>query len=430
MRIVIAIVVFSILILFHELGHFWLAKKNGIIVDEFSLGMGPRILSFTKNGTKYSLKIFPFGGSCAMRGEDGEEEEPGSFNAASIWGRISVVAAGPIFNFILAFVIAIIIVGAVGYDTPEVMVVREGSAVATAGLLEGDVITKFQGKRIAIGRDLYNIENLSGVKAEETIVEFIRDGEKQTINYLPDSIEQYMVGITYAGEDPKAKAEVWGVSIGSAMAAAGILPQDVITSIDGIAIDTAADLSKYFEENPLTGEELQIIFERDGKSKETSVVPIKTLRVDIGFGYNINTAKTTPLGVVRYALEEMRFWVDTTFQTLKMFVTGRVSVSELSGPIGVIDVIGDTYESGKEQGALVTWMMVLQIMLLMSVNLGIMNLLPLPALDGGRLIFLLIEAVRGKPTNRKVEGTIHFIGIILLLSLMVYVTFNDILKLF
>ena len=430
MRIIIAIVIFSIIILFHELGHFLFAKKAGIIVEEFSLGMGPRLLSTVKNGTRYSLKVFPFGGSCAMRDEDGEGEAAGSFNSASIGGRIATVAAGPIFNFILAFVIAVIIVGVIGYDPPQVMAVEAGSPVAEAGLLEGDVITRFNGKRIAIGRDLYNYETFRGLKEEEITVEFKREGEKQTITYMPTSVDRFMLGFTYPGDSDTLPAEVSSVVIGSAMAKAGIMPKDVITGINGTPITTAKELDNYFNENPMTGEEVQLSFERDGKQKEASITPIKTTSVDMGFGYNMGRVRATPLGTVRYAVEEMRFWVDTTFASVRMLITGQVGINEMSGPIGVINVIGDVYEGGKEEGALITWMSVLNIMLLLSVNLGVLNLLPLPALDGGRLIFLLLEAVRGRPTNRKVEGIINLAGFALLMALMVYVTFNDIFKLF
>ena len=132
--------------IYHELGHFLLAKKNGIVVTEFSLGMGPRLFSTQKGETRYSIKLFPIGGSCAMLGEDtGEEELPGTFNAAPVWGRISVVSAGPIFNFVLAFLLSVIITGFVGYDPAEIMEVEKGSPAAEAGLREGDIVTEFDG---------------------------------------------------------------------------------------------------------------------------------------------------------------------------------------------------------------------------------------------------------------------------------------------
>ena len=139
----IAVIIFSVVILIHELGHFLLAKKNHIEVVEFSLGMGPRIISTVKGGTRYSVKLLPLGGSCAMLGEDMEDESKGTFNGAPVCGRIATVAAGPVFNFILAFVFAVLIVTLVGYDPAEVTQVESGSTVAEAGLQEGDIIKEY-----------------------------------------------------------------------------------------------------------------------------------------------------------------------------------------------------------------------------------------------------------------------------------------------
>ena len=140
MGIIIAVILFSAIVLIHELGHFLLAKKNKITVTEFSFGMGPRLVSTVKGGTRYSIKLLPIGGSCAMLGEDMDEDSQGTFGSASVWSRISVVAAGPIFNFILAFVLAVIIVACLGYAPAQVMDVTEGSAAEQAGLQDGDVI--------------------------------------------------------------------------------------------------------------------------------------------------------------------------------------------------------------------------------------------------------------------------------------------------
>ena len=135
MGIVIALLVFGFLVFFHELGHFLLAKKNGIAVTEFSIGMGPRLFSFVRGETRYSLKAFPFGGSCQMLGEDGESTDESAFHNRSVWARISVVVAGPIFNFILAFLLALIVIGYVGYDKPVVIGVMEGFPAEEAGLM-------------------------------------------------------------------------------------------------------------------------------------------------------------------------------------------------------------------------------------------------------------------------------------------------------
>ena len=154
MKILIAVIIFSVLVLFHELGHFLLAKKNGIVVQQFSLGMGPTLISTQKGETEYCLKLLPLGGSCMMLGEDEDSEALGSFNSASVWGRIAVIAAGPVFNFIMAFVLSVIIVAMMGYVPSRVTSVPEDSPAYEAGLRGGEQIMEFQGYSIDVGQDL------------------------------------------------------------------------------------------------------------------------------------------------------------------------------------------------------------------------------------------------------------------------------------
>lgn len=422
MKFIIALLVFSVIILFHELGHFLLAKRNNIAVTEFSLGMGPRLLSTEKGGTRYSLKLFPIGGSCMMVGEDDDDTTEGSFNNASVWARISVVAAGPIFNFILAFVFAMIITSVVGYDPAKVLQVTEGSPAAEAGLQEGDVITEFQGRHISIGRDLDSYMNLHGLQDEEISLTYKRDGKKYNIAYTADSEERYMLGFYYMSE---GEPQITQVMIGSSMAEAGVMPGDIIREINGVAVADAQELQEYLAEHPLNGSEVTLGMERDGKVETIVATPQMTKTVDSGFVYNIYREKTNFLGVMKYSAVEVRYWISSTVESLMMFVKGQFSVNDLSGPVGIIDVIGDSYEEAKEEGAVMVWMQMLYWAILLSANLGVMNLLPIPALDGGRLVFLLIEAVRKKRLNPNVEGMIHFAGFMLLMLLMIFVMFND-----
>lgn len=422
MKIIIALLVFSVIILFHELGHFLLAKRNNIAVTEFSLGMGPRLLSTEKGGTRYSLKLFPIGGSCMMVGEDDDDNTEGSFNNASVWARISVVAAGPIFNFILAFVFAMIITSVVGYDPAKVLQVTEGSPAAEAGLQEGDVITEFQSRHISIGRDLDSYMNLHGLQDEEISLTYKRDGKKYDITYTADSEKRYMLGFYYMTE---GEPQITQVMIGSSMAEAGVMPGDIIREINGVAVADAKELQEYLSGHPLDGSEVTLGMERDGKVETIVATPQMTKTVDSGFVYNIYREKTNFLGVMKYSAVEVRYWISSTIESLIMFVKGQFSVNDLSGPVGIIDVIGDSYEEAKEEGAVMVWMQMLYWAILLSANLGVMNLLPIPALDGGRLVFLLIEALRKKRLNPNVEGMIHFAGFMLLMLLMVFVMFND-----
>ena len=422
MKILIALLVFSVIVLFHELGHFLLAKRNGIAVTEISLGMGPRLLSTEKGGTRYSLKLFPIGGSCMMVGEDEDDDSEGSFNNASVWARISVVAAGPIFNFILAFVFAMIITSVVGYDPARVLQVTEGSPAAQAGLKEGDIITEFQGRHISIGRDLDSYMTLHGLKDEEISLTYERDGKKHDIQFQANSESRYMLGFTYLSE---GTPEITQVMLNSAMAKAGVMPGDIIREINGTAVADSQELQAYLQEHPLDGTEITLGIERDGKVETISAIPQMTKQVDSGFIYNIYREKTNFLGVMKYSAVEVRYWVSTTVESLMMLIKGQFSVNDLSGPVGIIDVIGDSYEEAKSEGAMMVWMQMLYWAILLSANLGVMNLLPIPALDGGRLVFLLIESVRKKRLNPNVEGMIHFAGFVLLMMLMVFVMFND-----
>lgn len=426
LNILIAIIIFSVIVVFHELGHFLLAKKNGIEVTEFSLGMGPRLLSTVKGNTRYSLKLFPIGGSCMMVGEDGEEEGPGSFGHASVWGRISVVAAGPIFNFILAFVFALVITSVMGYDPPKVLSVEENSPTEEAGLQVGDIITSFQGKHISIGRDISLYESLYGMQQDQIKMTVKRDGKKIDLNFKAASEKKYMLGFSYV---PDGEPEITEVFVDGAMMKAGVLAGDVITAVDGTKVSTGEELQAYLEEHPLGENTVTITVSRDGNEKEFTVQPTVRTQVSTGFVYNLYREKTNFFGVLKYSAVEVRYWISSTIDSLGLLIKGTFRVNDLSGPVGIVDAIGSSVEEAKSEGAVVMWMQMFYWAILLSANLGVMNLLPLPALDGGRLVFLLIEAVTKKKVNPNIEGMIHFAGFVLLMALMVFVFMNDLKRL-
>ena len=348
MKIILALLIFSVIVIVHELGHFLLAKFNGITVTEFSLGMGPRILSTVKGGTRYSWKLLPFGGSCMMLGEDMEDTGEGSFGSKSVWARISVVAAGPIFNFLLAYVMSVFIIGSIGYDQPVILAVTDGYAAEQAGIQVGDVITEINGKKIHSYREVsnYNMfhqeEFQTGAPGK---IKYMREGQEYAVNLIP-------------------------ADNGSGR------------HILGIAGNT---------------------------------------------NYRI---KCSSLEVLKYSAYEVKYWIELTFSSLKMMLQGQVTLDDVSGPVGVVDMIGETYEESKEDGVFYIWLNMLNMAILLTANLGVMNLLPIPALDGGRLVFLIIEAVRRKRLDPETEGKIHFAGLMLLMMFMVVVMFNDVKKLF
>lgn len=423
MSIILTLIVFSILVFVHEFGHFIMAKKNGICVVEFSIGMGPRLFSFDKGETKYSWKLVPFGGSCQMLGEDEDvEDNERAFNNKSVWARMVVLAAGPVFNFFLAFVLSVIVIGSVGYDPCIVFEPDEGTAVEEAGLREGDVITEYNGKNIVISRDLFLQEYMYPVTEDDITIKYERDGKEHTATVTPKEV--YSMGISYYADDKPA--EISSVVSGSAIEDAGIKAGDIITSINGEKIKAGKDISSYLEENPLTADNIELELERDGKTFEKSVKPRTTY--SIGLQYNTGRVKTNALGVLRYSFTEMRYDTESVIKSLWMLITGKIGSDAVSGPVGIANIVDDAYEQTKSQGAFDVFLNMAYLTVLFSVNLGVVNLIPFPALDGGRLLFLIIEAIRRKPVPKEKEAMVHLVGMAILMVLMVFILFNDIKK--
>ena len=427
MGIVLALIVFSILILFHELGHFLLAKKNGIFVTEFSLGLGPRLISHKFGETRYSIKLLPFGGSCAMLGEDEDNADERAFNNKSVWARMSVIAAGPIFNFILAFVAAVIVVGAIGYDPCIITSINEDSSLKNEDIKEGDIITEINGVKVDVGRQLYLEEYVNPYTKEDVKIKYIRDGKKYEIT-VP-TVEKYMLGIYYTAKENEP-ASVSTISKNGAFAKAGAEKDDIITSVDGVAINNGKELMEYFEKHPLTGEEIEVTISRKGEEKNITVKP--NITYTLGFTYNVNgRVEAKNVGeVLKYSFVELQYGAESVFKSFQMLFTGKAGMDDISGPVGIVDLMDEAYSETKSEGWLIVIMNLLNYMILFSVNLGILNLIPFPALDGGRLFFLLIEAIRRKPVSREKEGIVNFVGLMILMIFMVYVMFNDIMKIF
>lgn len=352
MTVILFIVIFGVVVIAHEFGHFLLAKANGIHVIEFAVGMGPTLCSFQKKGTKYSLKLFPIGGACMFEGEDGlaeKEGEPGegSFLKAGVWGRISTVIAGPLFNLLLAFIIAFIMVnmaGVIAIRDPVVSQVSEGGGAEAAGLQSGDKIIALNGEKIKLYQE----------------------------------ISLYMQA-SYRGGD------------------------------------------------------VEVGYERDGVKYTTTLTPQYDEAAGIYLLGVMNEDFVEPKGIAtfRYAWYEMRYSLKATYKSLGMLFGGRVSREDVAGPVGIaVNVVGKTYDTAKQYGWESVLLSMLNITLMLSVNLGILNLLPIPALDGGRLVFLLLEVVRGKPVPPEKEGMVHFIGLMFFMVLMVFIFFNDLANIF
>jgi len=436
MSILIAFIVFGVLVFIHELGHMLLAKKNGVGVTEFSIGMGPRIFSYDKGGTKYSLKLIPFGGSCMMVGEMDESDAEDAFHNRSVWARISVVVAGPVFNIVLAFLLSIIIIGVVGYDPAIVTSVDENSAAYTAGLRRGDKIVEYNGVNVTFGREVYLEEYINPViDATPLEITYERDGKEYEITIVPDYHEPYYIGINYT---PTGEyAEILGLVEGGAMQAAGVKVGDKIVAFNGIEFESGEALGEYLAVTDMTEEPVTVVLDRAGERYTVTVTPKKSPYYSSGFTYNMYRVDAeSPIKTLKYSVLELKYQISSVYKSLLMLFKGQLGMNDLSGPVGIVDMVGTVVEESQNDDA-DTWTNVKNVLLnvmnltvILSVSLGVMDLLPLPALDGGRLVFLVIEAVRGKPISREKEGIVHFIGFALLMILMVFVLFNDVRKIF
>ena len=431
MQYIIAVLILGVCILFHEFGHFLLARLNGITVLEFALGMGPVLFKHKskKSGTVYAFKLLPFGGSCSMLGEDEDNTEPGSFLSKNVWRRISVVAAGPVFNFILAFFCSMIVIGIAGFDPARVVEVESGLPAAEAGLQEGDLITRYEGNGISSGRELYADISLDKVPTDRIRLTYKRDGEKHTVTYVPETSERYLLGFSYSADGDQV--EITSLTPGSPISKAGVQPGDIITGIDDHEVTTAQSLISYLQDNPLDGSPVDINYTHNGRQKTAyQVSPDYVTEASLGFSFNLAREKAGFFGTIRDSFYDIGYWIHVTYKSLLSLLTGKFSVNDMSGPVGVVSTIGDAYEEAAPEGALVTFLTMMNMLVLITANLGVMNLLPLPALDGGRLLFMIIEVIRRKPVNREIEGRVHLTGLMILLAFMVYVTIHDIWKLF
>ncbi len=350
MGIVIAILVFGLIVTVHEFGHFICAKLSGIKVIEFAIGMGPKILQKKKGETKYSLRLLPVGGYCAMEGEDSTNSDPRSFRNAKLWKRIIVLAAGAGMNFVLGFVMLIVLVSMM-------------DAVPTT------IISDF-------------------CKAQSD------NGE---ISYIAESYET------------------------------GLMRDDKIISIDGTRVYSTLDLNYIFDTLDKSKGH-RVIVKRNGSRKTIDDVVFHKMEegggaVDFGVIYK----NKNPLTVIKGSGDIFMSMTHIVGLSLKQMFTGNMKKEDVSGPVGVVSVISSSAENTKSFiDALYN---VIYLTALISINVGIFNLLPIPGLDGGRLLFCFIELIRRKPVKPEHEGYVHLAGMVLLFGVMIFATYNDIVKL-
>lgn len=338
MSIIISVLVFSVIIIVHEFGHFIIAKLSGIKVNEFSIGMGPKLVSVTKGDTDYSIRAFPIGGFVAMEGEDEESEAEGSFTSVPVQNRIAVVVAGAVMNMILGFAVLCFLTAMQPAITSRtVSSFYEGAMTQQTGLQVGDEIVAINGRKCYVANDIiYEFARTQNGTADFTV---IRNGIK--------------------------------------------------TQLEDVTFETYTDENGY-----------------------------RQLVID----FTVYPVEKTVFSVMQEAANWTISIARMLFLSLVDLVSGRVAINQMSGPVGIVSAISEAVSYGYES--------VLLILAIITINLGVFNLLPFPALDGGRLVFLLLELVRGKPINQKYEILVNTAGMLMLLAFMVFVTFSDVTKFF
>lgn len=476
--IIAALLIFTVIVVIHEFGHFLLAKKHGVGVPEFSIGMGPRLITVAKTAqgfkcrllctqskfdsleewkdvTKYSWKLLPLGGSCAMVGEDEDNDAEDSFNTKSVWARFSIIFAGPFFNFILAFIFSVIIISNSGIDIPLVRAVYENQPAQAAGIQEGDIIKKVDGKKITIGREIDTHFLLHPLTGEEVEVVIEREGKTKTVSIDPH-YKTYLFGFTY-GAQATSNTEIAEVSEDRPFAKAGLKSGDKIKSVNGHVVTNGEELGNVMAQENVSGAPVTFVIEQGGQEKTFEITPEPNESMTLGFfaskdesiktlfakpGQDLKEVRVNPLVrtgyVLKYSAIEVKYWIETTVASLGNLISGKLSKDDISGPVGIVSAVGDVIDQTADYGKAMKKsglqvftdiiMNMLYMAVLLSANLGIMNLLPLPALDGGRLVFILIEAVRGKPIDPAKEGYVHFAGFVVLMLFMVFIMYNDILR--
>lgn len=333
-NIITTLIIFAVIILIHELGHFTAAKLSGVRVNEFSLGMGPALFRFGKGETTYAVRAFPIGGSVSMEGEDDDSADTRAFCNKKVGFRIIIVLAGAVMNLILGFGILTGVTASQEYLASNVVAqITEGSSVSASGLQPGDEILKVNGASIWVENDI--------------IYELTRDE-------------------------------------------------------DGI---------------------VEMLVERDGERILLDAVTFSFRDNALVLDFKVLAREKTFLNILDYSFSKTVSIARTVWRSLGDLVTGKASVHDLAGPIGMTQVVGEVRKIG--------WASVFTLAAFITINVGIFNLLPIPALDGGRLVFLLLEVIRrGKRINPEHEAYVHFAGFALVILLMIVVTFNDIVGLF
>lgn len=439
--ILIGVLLFELIIFIHEFGHFITAKKSGIKVNEFSLGMGPKIFSFGKGETKYSLRIFPIGGFCAMEGEDEESPEPRAFNNAKVWKRMIVVIAGAVMNIILGFVLMfVVVVQQDSYSSTEVQSFPATSFSSCTGLQSGDVIKEINGYGISTSMDFnYPISTAELKTVDGSTLEIYKEDCGNNLYNMAVSLVQDKNN-KLSDEQVSKVNELLSKSTNEIVKAKS--KEDAYSVYENYykEINNACGIKNYKVEKIVEKETRKrytadILVERNGEEKLLKNVQFFTYTTkdnsdpQVSIDFYVKPIDKTIGSVLSQTFKQTISTCKMIYASLGGLLTGKFGLKDMSGPIGIASAVTTVASESLSSGFMSAVNSIIYVMMIITVNLGLFNMLPFPALDGGRFVFLIIEAIRGKSVPRKVEAIVNGIGMGLLILLMILITANDIFKL-
>ncbi len=420
------IFVLGVLIFVHELGHFLAARRIGVRVLTFSLGFGPKILSTRRGDTEYCISAIPLGGYVKMAGETVDDPRTGrddEFLSKTKWQRFQVLIMGPLMNIALAVVLMWVVllrgadVPAFLDQPPVVGVVPASSPAAKGGIKPGDRIVRVSGREV---RDWEQLSIAIGTKpGREVPIELVRDGRTMTVRVTPDAQTKYEIGDI--GVLPNVHPRINAVSPGEPADKAGLKTGDKVLAVNGRVMSFSGQLSEAIAKHP--AESITVTIERGGETRDVRVTPIQRGRkgvIGIGIQDQIKTIQPGPVQALWMSLERNYQFGGLIFQTLAGLATRETSPKQLMGPVAIAQLSGEYAAAGI--------IALLSLMASISLNLGILNLLPIPVLDGGHIFIMALEGLARRDFSAKVKEQMLLAGFVLLMALMVTVIYNDLTR--
>jgi regulator of sigma E protease len=419
--------VLGVLIFVHELGHFMMARRIGVRVLTFSLGFGPKILNIHRGGTDYCVSIIPLGGYVKMAGENPEDQRTGAsdeFLSKSKWQRFQVLVMGPVMNVVLALVVMAVVLyqGAQVplFDQQPVVIgtFSDNSPAKAAGLQAGDQVVALDGRAID-NWDQFSMAIVTKAR-KEVAVGYVRNGKAGTVTVVPNAVGKFDMGDI--GIQPSVHPQLGELTPGMPGAQAGLKTGDVILAAGGekdISYDRLLAAIKAHDNQPLT-----LTIRRDGVVQDVVVTPRMTGDKPM-IGAQISPVETRmvepgPLEAAKLSVQKNWEWTRSIVETLVGLFTRETSVKQLMGPVAIADLSGSAAEAG--------WIPLFSLMAMISLNLGLLNLMPIPVLDGGHIFILALEGLARRDFSMRVKEKMLLAGFVVLLMLMVTVIYNDLMR--